>query len=248
VKPKVAFLDFTCCEGCQLTVLNCEPEIPDLIAALDIVNFREAKTERSDDYDIAFVEGSCTRESEIPRLKRIREQAKIVVALGACSCIGGINSIKNRFPMDEAMRYVYGDKAKDYDTIPTRPIDAVIPVDIYIPGCPIDRSEFLSVTKDLLMGRTPKQVRQITTPVCAECKLAGNVCVFFKGDSCVGPITRGGCKAVCVTGGSRCWGCRGLVPDPNVNSEKEVLQKYSVSPEGLMRKFSLYWTYQEVGK
>ena len=137
MKPKVAFFDFTGCEGCQLDALNLEPEeLLNLLNAIDIVNFREVKTERQDDYDIAFIEGSITRESEIPRLQKIREQAKTIVALGACACIGGINCLKNHLPMEEALRIVYGKDARYYDTIPARPANAVVSVDYYVRGCP----------------------------------------------------------------------------------------------------------------
>ena len=109
---------------------------------MDIVNFREVKTEREDNYDIAFVEGSISRESEIPRLQKIRNQAKVLVALGACACIGGVNCLKNHLPMEEALRIVYGKDAKYYDTIPARPINAVVPVDYYVRGCPPITAEF----------------------------------------------------------------------------------------------------------
>jgi len=118
MKPKIAFLEFYELRGCQLEVLNLTGgELLDLLGAVEIVNFREARTNRTDDYDIAFIEGSISRESEIPRLQKIREQAKIVVALGACSCIGGVNCLKNNMPMSDALRIVYGDDAKYYDTI-----------------------------------------------------------------------------------------------------------------------------------
>lgn len=244
-KPRVAFFDFTCCEGCQLTVLNCEDEILDILGAVDIVNFREAMTNRSDDYDIAFVEGSCTHPSEIPRLEKIRQNAKVVVALGACAATGGINCLKNFQSMDDVLTEVYGKDAGFYSTIPARPVDAVIKVDHKLHGCPIRKDEFIRLVTDLLQGKKPYVVN---SPVCAECKMAGNVCVFEKGKTCLGPITRGGCQAVCVTGGSLCWGCRGLVDEPNVDSEKEVLAKYGVSMDDIIRKFRLYYGSYEVAK
>ena len=246
MKPKVAFFDFTCCEGCQLDSLNLDAgQVLDLLAAVDIVNFREVKTEREDNYDIAFVEGSITRESEIPRLQAIRDQAKVVVALGACACIGGVNCLKNHLPMDEALRIVYGDDARYYDTIPARPIDAVVPVDYYVRGCPINTNELLKVIKALLLGKKPEIPNY---PVCVECKMAGNVCVFERGMTCLGPVTRAGCDAICVTSGRHCWGCRGLVDDPNINSEKEVLQKYGLTVEQVVEKFKIYNSYAEVLK
>jgi sulfhydrogenase subunit delta len=244
MKPKVAFLEFTSCEGCQLEVLNLTgEEMLDLLGAVEIVNFREARTNRSDDYDIAFIEGSISRDSEIPRLQKIREQAKIVVALGACSCIGGVNCLKNNMPMDKALNIVYGDAAKYYDTIPARPINTVIPVDYYVRGCPPLTSEFVKVVKSLLLGKKPEIPAY---PVCTECKMAGNICVFERGKTCLGPVTRAGCDAICVTGGRHCWGCRGLVDEPNINSEDEILKKYGLTAEQVMDKFKIYNTYSEV--
>lgn len=245
MKPKVAFFDFTCCEGCQLDALNLEEELIDLLKAVDIVNFREVKTEREDDYDIAFVEGSISRESEIPRLQRIRDQAKVVVALGACACIGGINCLKNHVPMEEALRIVYGEDAKYYDTIPARPIDAVAPVDFYVRGCPINTAELLKVIKALLLGKRPEIPNY---PVCVECKMAGNVCVFERGMTCLGPVIRAGCDAICVSSGRYCWGCRGLVDEPNIDSEKDILQKYGLTVEQVVERFKIYNTYAEVVK
>ena len=101
MKPRVAFFDFTGCEGCQLEVLNFNLEIVDLINAVDIVEFREASSDHSDEYDIAFIEGSQTTQKDVERIQQIREKAKILVALGACSCTGGVNALKNRFTMEE---------------------------------------------------------------------------------------------------------------------------------------------------
>ena len=246
MKPKVAFFDFTSCEGCQLDALNLTAEeLISLLNAVDIVNFREVMTERADNYDIAFIEGSITRESEIPRLQNIRDRAKVVVALGACACIGGVNCLKNHLPVDAALRIVYGKDARYYDTIPARPIDALIKVDYYVRGCPPITAELLKVVKALLLGKKPEIPNY---PVCTECKMAGNICVFERGMTCLGPVIRAGCGAICVTSGRHCWGCRGLVDDPNLDSEKDILQKYGLTVEKVVEKFKIYNTYAEVTK
>ena len=246
MKPKVAFFDFTSCEGCQLDVLNLDGgEVIDLLNAVDIVNFREVKTEREDNYDVAFIEGSITRESEIPRLQKIRNQAKVLVALGACACIGGINCLKNHLPMEDALRIVYGKDVKYYDTIPARPVNAVVSVDYYVRGCPINTAELLKVIKALLLDKKPDIPNY---PVCVECKMAGNICVFERGMTCLGPVTRAGCNAICVTSGRFCWGCRGLVNDPNIDSEKDILKKYGLTLEQVVDRFKIYDTYAEVTK
>lgn len=246
MKPKVAFFDFTSCEGCQLDALNVDAdEVIGLVNAVDIVNFREVKTEREDNYDIAFIEGSITRESEITRLQKIRNQAKVVIALGACACIGGVNCLKNHLPMEEALRIVYGEDARYYDTIPARPINVVVPVDYYVRGCPASTDELVKVIKALLLKTKPDIPNH---PVCVECKIAGNICVFERGMTCLGPVIRAGCHAVCVTSGRRCWGCRGLVDEPNIDSEKEILRKYGLTVEEVVEKFKIYNSYQEVAR
>jgi coenzyme F420-reducing hydrogenase gamma subunit len=240
-RPKVAFFDFTCCEGCQLTVVDSLQDHPELLSAVEIVQFREAISERGEDYLVAFIEGSCTRESDEARLKQIRERAAVVVALGACAHLAGVNALKVLHPLDEVRNYVYGDKAGWYDTYDARPIDAVIPVDFAIPGCPIDRDEFINVVKALLQGKKPPIPDY---PVCVECKLKENVCLFTRGKVCMGPVTRAGCKAICPTYGQSCEACRGFISNPNDNSMREVLAQHGLTVEEITSMYTMFSTYQ----
>jgi len=245
-KPKVAFFDFAGCEGDQLQIINLEEKLLNVVSLVNIVSFREAMKEQSDDYDIAFVEGSITRKSDEARLKKIRKNAKILVALGSCACFGGINALKNSWAsLEEVKKRVYGADAHYFETYPARGIDKIVPVDYYIPGCPIEKDEFLRVLKALLLGIQPPLPNY---PVCVECKKRGNICVFDKGQFCLGPVTRAGCDARCVNEGNRCWGCRGLVDQPNVNAEKEVLTKYGLTVEDALARFRIYdnYRYEEI--
>jgi coenzyme F420-reducing hydrogenase gamma subunit len=241
MKPKVAFFDFTSCEGCQLTVVDSLQTHLDLLNVVEIVNFREAISERGEDYAVAFIEGSITRASDEARLKKIREQAAVLVALGACAHLGGINAIKNLSPLDEVRRYVYGDKADWYETYPARPISAVVPVDAFIPGCPIDREEFIRVVKALLMGKKPPIPDY---PMCVECKLKENICMFDKGGFCLGPVTRAGCGAICPTYNDGCEGCRGLIPNPNQDAMKDVLKEHGLTVEQIVSRMTMFGAYQ----
>jgi len=243
MKPRVAFFDFAGCEGDQLQVVNLEEQLLDLLGQVDVVSFREASSAHSDEYDIAFVEGSITRRSDEDRLKEIRRNAGLLVAIGACATIGGINAIKNTHDIDEVKRYVYGKDADQFDTYPTRPVDAVVKVDACVHGCPIDRDEFLQVVKALLLGKKPDMPN---CPVCVECKTAENVCTFEKGQFCMGPVTKAGCGAACITEGSLCWGCRGFVDDPNTDAQKEILEKYGLDLRDVINKFQLYTAGSEV--
>jgi len=246
MKPRLAFFDFTGCEGCQLEALNFETELVELLKHVDIVNFREVMQEKGENYEIAFIDGAISTESDVQRIKKIRKQAKVLVAMGACACLGGVNCLKNFRSMEQNLRIVYGDAAEYYDTIPVRPVRAVVSVDYELPGCPINRHEFLRLAKALLVG---KKFELPNYPVCVECKMAGNVCVFEQGGFCLGPVTRAGCGAICINGGRHCWGCRGLVDDPNINSAREILEKHGLTVDDILRQFRLFnGCYPEVSE
>ncbi|MDD4891734.1 MAG: NADH:ubiquinone oxidoreductase [Phycisphaerae bacterium] len=240
-KPKMALFSFTCCEGCSLEVLNCENEILDILGALDVTNYREARTNRSDDYDIAFIEGSISREGEIEELKKIRANAKMLIALGACAHTTGLNALKNFRPMADALTEVYGDKGGWFDTIPVRPLKDFVTVDLSLPGCPITKEEFLRVVRELLVGRKPKLPDY---PVCVECKMRETICMYHKKQTCLGVVARAGCNAHCPAFGRRCTACRGMVDTPNSQAAKDVMAEFGVTMEQVLDEFRLYngWT------
>jgi sulfhydrogenase subunit delta len=240
-KPKIAFFDFTSCEGCQLTVVDSLQTHPELLQVVEIVQFREAMSERGEDYQVAFIEGSCTRQSDEPRLQQIRQQAAVVVALGTCAHLGGVNSLKALHPLEEVRQYVYGDRADWYETYEARPIDAVIPVDFAIPGCPIDRDEFLACVKALLLGKKPPIPDY---PLCVECKLLENTCLYHQGKTCMGPVTRAGCKAICPSYGQSCEACRGYISHPNDSSMRHVMAEHGMTPEDITSMYTMFTTYQ----
>ncbi|MBS3781492.1 MAG: NADH:ubiquinone oxidoreductase [Candidatus Thermoplasmatota archaeon] len=242
-RPKAAFFDFAGCEGDQLQVANLEEKILDLLNIVELVSFREVMTEHSDDYDVAFIEGSITDSHAEERLKEIRNNADIVVAIGACATIGGINSIRNAQDFEKVQERVYGDEREHYEAWEkAKPAKAVVDVDYEVHGCPIDREEFLHVVQSIVMGREPNIPDY---PVCVECKLNENVCAFERDEFCVGPVTRAGCDSCCVNEGTICWGCRGMIDNPNEEAHEEVLEEYGLTAEEVMKKFDLYFTWQK---
>jgi coenzyme F420-reducing hydrogenase gamma subunit len=243
-KPRVAIFDFACCEGCQLQIVNLEEEILDLIGALDVVEWREAMSEQSTEYDIAIIEGSITREEDQKRLQTIRERARILIALGACATIGGVNKLKNNFELDDVKKCVYGKNANSehLNTIPTKTVGEVVKVDYNIHGCPIDRAEFTYIIRCLLLGKNPVIPDY---PVCVECKAKENVCRWEYNEVCLGPIIRAGCRARCPSSNFRCFGCRGYVDNPNIDAAKDVMEKYDLTLEDLKTKMVLFGSKQE---
>jgi len=236
-KPKVAFFDFTDCEGCQLQFANMGLTLLEIAKLVDIVNFREIMSEAGEDYEIAFIEGSITTDHDVIRIKKIREKAKVIIALGACATTGGVNGVKNRTPLDVAKQRVYGPKQDTINTIAAMPVHRIIKVDYFIHGCPVYVPEVITVIKCILMGK-PYVVPNYA--VCQECKMNENVCRYEKDQECMGPVTRAGCNSWCVNNGNRCYGCRGLVDNPAVNGQKDILLKYGLKLEEIMQSFTLY--------
>jgi len=236
-RPRVAFFELSSCEGCQLQIMNNEDSLLDFLALVEVVNFREAMTEKSDRYDIAFVEGSVTRADEAERLAIIRKRASVVVAFGSCACFGGVNQLKNRFnDAGWVKEQVYGNHPiETSDT--ARPLEAFIKVDLRIYGCPVKKEEVEQIVMNIALG---KAITQPKYPVCMECKANENVCLFDLGEPCLGPITRGGCDSWCPNNRCGCWGCRGPADDANVTQMKEIMKKYGFSEETMLDRLECF--------
>ncbi len=224
-KLKAAWFDFACCEGCQVEMSNFGEPFAQLLEHIDPVEFREVMTEQTKEpIDIAFIEGSFTREADRARLEEIRERASIVVAYGSCATSGGINALKNHIPQSTCGDMVYGkDKNMPHlDSQLALPISAAIKVDYQIRGCPISRDEFVRIVSQLLHGT--KKVYVPSYPVCMECKRNETVCRFDDGDYCMGMVAQAGCGAPCPADGIPCEACRGMIEEPNTDALVKVLQ------------------------
>jgi sulfhydrogenase subunit delta len=234
MKPKVAFFDFTGCEGCQLQVISLDEKLLQVLNLIEVVNFREAISDKREDYEVAIIDGALSTNEDIKRIRKIRQQAQVLITIGACSSLGGVNCMKNTYSKEELLNSVYGDQAHNFDTIPARPIWAEVTVDYQVRGCPIDQGEFVKVLTAVLTGQKPVIPNY---PVCMECRSKENVCMYDKGMTCLGPVTRAGCGAICPSYGNFCWGCRGLIDNPNETSEKELLKKHGLTVEQVLKFF-----------
>ena len=243
-RPKVAFFDLSSCEGCQLQLANLGEELLDLLGVIELVEFREIMSEKwSGRFDLAFVEGSVTNVEAEQRLREIRERSDLLIAYGACATIGGVNGMKNLRPLVDAQAAVYGDKGDWFPAAPTRAIGQLVKVDYEIHGCPIYPPEFLKVLKAALAG-LPYAVPDHA--VCVECRFNENVCLYDKGVCCLGPVTRAGCNSWCINAGNICYGCRGLVSNPNSSGAEEVLRRYNLDAQQIADKMWMYNAVQGV--
>jgi len=252
MKPKIAFFDFASCEGCQLALLDCEDILLEILELVDLVEFREAISESlsktSEHYDIAFIEGSIHREIDSKRLLDIRSRSNYLVALGACACHGNVQARANFISPTENYQRVYGTEVqkrvqsdKKYADLwahnKVRAIDEIVKVDYYLRGCPMSSDEFLNLLKALLSQQIPAVP---ANAVCMECKRNANECVFDKSETCLGPITYGGCNAICINHGHVCDGCRGLLPDANVKAHNELMLSRGLSKKAIENRYRLF--------
>jgi coenzyme F420-reducing hydrogenase gamma subunit len=215
--PTLAVWKFSSCDGCQLSLLDCEDELLALADRLQIAYFLEASSATVEGpYDVSLVEGSITTPHDAERIQQVRAQSRAVITIGACATAGGIQALRNFGDVDEFARVVYA--TPDYiSTLRTStPISAHVPVDFELRGCPISKHQLLEVIGAHLNRRRPR-VRAHS--VCIECKRRGTVCVMVAhGTPCLGPVTHAGCGALCPSYDRGCYGCYGPKETPNPTS------------------------------
>lgn len=211
-KPKVAIISLTSCEGCEVAILDLGEKLLEALKNVELISFKymmEAEVSNLRECDIAFVEGSPTTERDIKLLKEARAKAKIVIALGTCADLGGVQKIKDYRDKKEIYEYVYSTHGKGENN-DGGGISKYIKVDAVIPGCPITKEEFLRCVLETLAG---KLFNIEENPVCSECLNNGYECLLQKGEICLGPMTYAGCGAICIKSKQGCWGCRGFLPE-----------------------------------
>jgi coenzyme F420-reducing hydrogenase gamma subunit len=216
-RPKLAVYKFSSCDGCQLSLLNLEDELLDLVGAVDIAYFLEARREtQPPPYDIGLVEGSISTPEEAERIKWVRRECKYLVSIGACATSGGIQALRNWADVDEYSSYVYPhpEYIEALDTV--TPIATHVFVDFELRGCPVNERQLLELISAVLVGRRPNIPSHA---LCVECKREGHSCVMVsKGEPCLGPATHAGCGALCPSVGRGCYGCFGPMEAPEVDA------------------------------
>ena len=235
-KPRLAVYKFTSCDGCQLALLNAGEAFLILSELVDIVHFAEAgMLEPETKVDIVFIEGSVSTPDEITRIKKIRENAKHLITIGACATTGGIQALRNGASHKEWMASIYAtpDTIKTLNT--STAIANHVKVDWELWGCPVNTEQVLSTVRSLLFGAAPKINREA---VCLECKRRGLVCVVVtKKEPCMGPVTQTGCGALCIGMGRACYACYGPSENPNTHALGALFQKNGLTNQAIARQF-----------
>ncbi|WHI47193.1 oxidoreductase [Microbulbifer sp. JMSA004] len=215
--PKLAVWKFTSCDGCQLSLLDCEDELLSLAAQVDIAYFLEASSEvKEGPFDISLVEGSITTPADEERILEVRRQSRFLISIGACATAGGIQALRNFADVQEFTDVVYAHPEYIATLKESTPISGRVAVDFELQGCPINKHQLLEVISAFLHRRAPQVANH---SVCIDCKLRGNVCIWVAhGTPCMGPVTHAGCGAICPSYNRGCYACYGPKENPNTES------------------------------
>ncbi len=234
VRPKLAVWKFSSCDGCQLSLLDCEDELLAIADGLEIAYFPEATSgEVEGPYDVSLVEGSVTTAHDVERIHEVREQSGLLVTIGACATSGGIQALRNFANVRDWIPLVYASPEFISTLDTSTPIGDHVPVDLELRGCPISKAQLVETVSALLNARRPLVP---TTSVCMECKARGTACVMVaQGTPCLGPVTQAGCGAICPAYGRGCYGCFGPMESPNIKALARQWQELGVGDDGMLR-------------
>jgi sulfhydrogenase subunit delta len=243
-KPKVAVWKFASCDGCQLSLLDCEDELLAVAGAIEIAYFPEAsRAVVKGPYDISLVEGSVTTPHDAERIQEVRRVSKFLITIGACATAGGIQALRNFKDVKEFLAIVYA-KPEYISTLEkSTPIAEHVRVDFELRGCPVNKYQLLEVINAFVNGRKPNTP---TYSVCVECKRRGTPCVMVAhGTPCLGPVTQAGCGAICPAYHRGCYGCFGPKETPNTSSLSALWRRLGVNEHDLVRAFRGFNAYAE---
>ena len=238
-KPRLAVWKFASCDGCQLSLLDCEDGLLAVAGAIDIAYFPEAtRGEISGRYDVSLVEGSVTTAHDAERIKDVRERSRVLITIGACATAGGIQALKNFADVKEYIPMVYAHPEYIHTLATSTAISDHVKVDFELRGCPINKKQLVELVSAFVAGRKP-----VTPPhsVCVECKLKGNLCVMVAhGTPCLGPVTHAGCDALCPSYNRGCFGCYGPMETPNTQALSRQLAALGMDEKALKRIYSTF--------
>ena len=240
MKPTLAVWKFASCDGCQLSILDCEDELLALAGEIEIRYFLEAGSAVAEgSYDLSIIEGSVTTAHDAERIRDIRARSRRLVAIGACATAGGIQALRNFADVDDFVSLVYASPQYISTLRDSTPSSGHVQVDFELQGCPPDKHQLLEVISAFLNRRRPAISAH---SVCVECKRRGNVCVMVAhGTPCLGPVTHAGCGALCPTYHRGCYGCFGPMEAPNGDSLGTWLRGHGVEERDLVRMYRTFY-------
>ena len=240
-KLKIAIFDLTDCEGCELTFIGLREKLARLAEQTDFANWRLASDNHDPGpFDVTFIEGTPITEEDIESVKQARQVSRLVVSLGSCADLGGVQGSIGASSWKKGLGNVYTREYKT-ESKPPKPLSYYIDIDYRLPGCPVSPVELERFLGAIAIQKKPEEIRY---PVCLECKASENTCLLLEGKPCLGPVTKGGCGAPCPEHGLQCWGCFGALRGGNQKALKKMFDA-KFGPERTKQIFELFMAHQD---
>ena len=242
VRPKLAVWKFASCDGCQLSLLDCEDELLSIAEAIEVAYFPEAtRAVVGGPYDLSLVEGSVTTSHDVERIRKIRSESGSLVTIGACATAGGVQALRNWADVSDFVSIVYAEPSYISTLEESTPIGEHVDVDFELRGCPISKTQLVDVIDAFLHERKPNVPSH---SVCIECKSRGTPCIMVReGVPCLGPVTHAGCGAICPAYDRGCYGCYGPSESPNMTSLAEWWKDLGVTDSDIVRSLRTFNAY-----
>lgn len=229
-RARVVLVGLASCFGCQINITNAEKHLVDVLGQIDMRYWQLTSTDpMPDEFDVAVIEGAVTTAEAEQTVRRVRERARVVIAIGACACTAGIPGMAAA-SFDGRAQSVYGKAVPQAcgDMRAPCAVSDVIDVDYEVACCPVDPYDFVETLQTVLYGSN--RFRRTST-MCGECKRNERGCFFGRETLCLGLVTRSGCGARCPNLGRPCNGCAGLSPDANLAAARAVCENSGVPVE-----------------
>lgn len=236
-KPRLGIFKYSCCAGCQFQLIFFQEHLVETLGAVEIVYGRMETSggNLEGPFHVALIEGAITESWQADELKQVRKVSKYLVPIGSCAVNGGVPAIKNFTNERDVETRVYGD-IQPIHSMRAAPVDQYVKVDAYVRGCPMGEQDLVELVASLLLDRKPNMVDYA---VCVECKMRGNTCVLVaQNKPCMGPVTNGGCGALCPSNGRACYACWGPLPHGNAPALARQFQRMGFPPDEIVRRFS----------
>jgi len=238
-KPRVGIFKYTGCAGCQFQIIHFIERLNEVLGAIDIVYGKMETDSDAEEgpFDIALIEGAITEAEQADQLKKVRRNSKYLVPIGSCAVNGGIPAIKNMTPELEVEARVYEDISPVH-SMKAHAIGEYVVVDAVLRGCPAGERDLYELVTSLLLDKKPNMVEHC---VCVECKMKGNPCILLtENQPCMGPVTNGGCGAMCPSNGRACYGCWGPMYNANSTALAVKFEQMGLPPDEIIRRFSMF--------
>jgi NAD-reducing hydrogenase small subunit len=167
IKKRLATVWLDGCSGCHMSFLDMDERLIELAGKVDLVYSPLVDTKEFPRYvDIVLIEGAVSSEEDLHKIRLIRGRTKTLVSLGDCAVTANVPAMRNPFTVQSVYDRAYRDNATldpqtPSETIPrllpyARPVHEIVPIDVYIPGCPPSADVIYYALTELLEGRQPE--------------------------------------------------------------------------------------------